>query len=100
MTLDDFFAGRAASRRIFDALAAAVASVGEAALRVSKSQVAFVRRRAFAWAWLPEMYLGRGAQRAGLVFEREIMMDGVLSAVNAIARSSARDDVRPRAQEH
>ncbi len=61
MTLDDFFPGRAASRRIFDAMAAAVASVGEAELRITKSQVAFMRRRAFAWAWLPEMYLRRGA---------------------------------------
>ncbi len=91
MTLDDFFAGRDASRRIFEAVAAAVASVGEAGLRVSKSQVAFVRRRAFAWAWLPEMYLRRGAQRAGLVFEREIVIDGLLSAVYAIARHPAQE---------
>lgn len=61
MTLDDFFAGRPASRRIYNALAAAIAGLGEAEVRVTKSQVAFARRRAFAWAWLPEMYLGRGA---------------------------------------
>ena len=62
MTLDDFFAGRDESRLIFDTLRAAVAAVGEAELRVTKSQVAFRRRRAFAWAWIPGTYLrGRHA---------------------------------------
>ena len=62
MTLDDFFAGRDESRLIFDTLRAAIAAVGEAELRVTKSQVAFRRRRAFAWAWIPGTYLrGRHA---------------------------------------
>jgi len=62
VTLDDFFAGRDESRLIFDALRAAVAAVGKAELRVTKSQVAFRRRRAFAWAWIPGTYLrGRHA---------------------------------------
>ena len=62
MTLDDFFAGRDESRLIFDTLRAADAAVGEAELRVTKSQVAFRRRRAFAWAWIPGTYLrGRHA---------------------------------------
>ena len=61
MTLDQFFEGRLISRQIFDALSAAITGLGEVQVRVTKSQVAFARRRAFAWAWLPEMYLGRGA---------------------------------------
>ena len=61
MTLDEFFAGREHSRRLFDTLLAAVAGIGEAKVSVTKSQVAFARRRAFAWVWLPEMYLHRGA---------------------------------------
>ena len=62
MTLDDFFAGRDESRLIFDTLRAADAAVGEAELRVTKSQVAFRRRRAFAWAWIAGTYLrGRHA---------------------------------------
>lgn len=28
---------------------------------VTKSQVAFKAKKAFAWAWAPERYLGRGA---------------------------------------
>jgi hypothetical protein len=68
MTLDDFFRGRDESRRIFDALRAAVEAVGPVELRVTKSQVAFrkvpaqLRGRgiAFAWAWMPDVYLGPG----------------------------------------
>ena len=62
MTLDDFFDGRNESRLIFDTLRDAVDAVGQAELRVTKSQVAFRRRRAFAWAWMPSTYLhGRHA---------------------------------------
>jgi hypothetical protein len=61
MTLDEFFAGRDLSRRIFDALSRAIAELGPAELRVTKSQVAFRRRVGFAWAWVPGMYL-RGEQ--------------------------------------
>ncbi len=62
MTVDEFFAGREASRHIFDALRAAIKALGPADIRVSKSQVAFRRDKAFAWAWIPDMYLrGRHA---------------------------------------
>jgi len=57
MTVDDFFSGRAASREIFVALRAALAGIGRADLRVTKSQIAFRRDRAFAWAWVPGKYL-------------------------------------------
>lgn len=65
MTLDDYFAGRDESRLIFKALHSAVDAIGHAGLRVTNSQVAFRRRRAFAWAWVPGKYL-RG-ERAPLV---------------------------------
>jgi hypothetical protein len=57
MTLDEFFAASSGSRDIFDALQAAIEALGPSEIRVSKSQVAFRRRRAFAWAWIPGMYL-------------------------------------------
>jgi hypothetical protein len=57
MTLEEFFAGYEESRRIFDALYKAVELFGVVGLRVTKSQVAFRRRRAFAWAWVPGKYL-------------------------------------------
>ena len=57
MTLDEFFAGQPDSRRIFETLRSAVDALGPAQIRVTKSQVAFRRRRAFAWAWMPGVYL-------------------------------------------
>ena len=62
MTLDEFFGRQPGSRRIFDALHSAADALGPAQIRVTKSQVAFCRRRAFAWAWMPGVYLrGRHA---------------------------------------
>jgi hypothetical protein len=60
MTLDDYFAGHGESRRIFDALHRAIGGVGATEPRVTKSQVAFRRRRAFAWTWMPGIYLRGG----------------------------------------
>lgn len=55
--MDDFFAGREESARIFETLHSAIGDLGPAELRVTKSQIAFRRRKAFAWAWLPGRYL-------------------------------------------
>ncbi len=60
MTLDEFFAGFPEARRLIDALHPAVAALGAAELRVTRSQVAFRRRKAFAWAWIPDRYLRGG----------------------------------------
>ncbi len=57
MTLDEFFAGQEGSRQIFETLRGAIEDLGPVEIRVTKSQVAFRRRRAFAWAWLPGAYL-------------------------------------------
>ncbi len=48
MTVDEFFAGREASRHIFEALRSAIESLRPADIRVSESQVAFRRDKAFA----------------------------------------------------
>jgi predicted transport protein len=62
MTLDEFFSGREESRQIFDTLRAAIDALGPVDVRVTKSQVAFRRTKAFAWAWVPDRYLrGRHA---------------------------------------
>lgn len=60
MTLDDFFAGHPAARRLFDAVQGAIDAVGPADVRVTRSQVAFRRRRGFAYAWMPGMDLRAG----------------------------------------
>jgi hypothetical protein len=59
MTLDEFFAGEDESRRLFEALRCAVDAIGSAELRITKSQIAFRGRKAFAWAWRPAQYLRR-----------------------------------------
>ena len=57
MTLDDFFAGHDESKRIFEALHEMIIALGPGEIRVTKSQVAFRQCKAFAWAWMPGMYL-------------------------------------------
>jgi hypothetical protein len=57
MTLDEFFAGQEASGAVFEPLPGAVDAVGAAELRVTRNQIAFRGRRAFAWAWMPAHYL-------------------------------------------
>jgi hypothetical protein len=56
-TLEEFFSGYEESRRIFDRLRAAIDALGPAEVRATKSQIAFRRSKAFAWAWVPARYL-------------------------------------------
>lgn len=60
MTLDEFFAGYASARPIFDVLRAQIEASGDVDMRVTKSQIAFSHGTAFAWAWVPDRYLGGG----------------------------------------
>jgi hypothetical protein len=57
MTLDEFFAEDDGSRVLFDVLLSAIEGIGQIEMRISKSQIAFSRKRAFAWAWIPGKYL-------------------------------------------
>jgi hypothetical protein len=56
-SVEEYFAGSPLGRRVYDAVAAAIDEVGPATARVTKSQVAFRRRRGFCWVWLPGRYL-------------------------------------------
>lgn len=60
MTVDEFFSEYPESRNLFDALRSEIEALGIVEMRVTKSQVSFRRKRAFAWAWIPGMYLGSG----------------------------------------
>jgi hypothetical protein len=60
VTVEEFFAGWEESRQIFDVLRTAADDAGAYDLVVTKSQVAFRRRRPFAWAWVPDRYLHGG----------------------------------------
>jgi hypothetical protein len=56
-SVDEFFSAHATSRPIFDRVHDLIREIGPVAVRVTKSQVAFRRRRGFAWAWIPARYL-------------------------------------------
>ena len=60
LTLDEFFAGYDDAGPLFDAVRACAESLGTVRLRVTRSQVALSRRIGFAWAWMPDRYLGTG----------------------------------------
>ena len=54
-----FFADHPAALAVFEAVRDAIASIGQAEVRTSRSQVAFRRRRGFAYLWLPGRWLAR-----------------------------------------
>jgi hypothetical protein len=57
MNLDEYFEGKEESKKLFEVVRREIETIGETELRVSKSQIAFRRRKAFAWTWMPSKYL-------------------------------------------
>lgn len=57
MTLDEYFSGKVEARQLFDSLHRVIETFDGVDMRVTKSQVAFYRRKAFAWAWMPGQYV-------------------------------------------
>lgn len=55
--LDTYFAGQPEGRSIAEAVAVVVAGLGPHTVRATRSQVAFRRRRGFAWVWRPGQYV-------------------------------------------
>ena len=56
-TPESFFDGSPDGLRVFRAVAQAVDDIADAQVRVSKSQIAFSRRRGFAYVWRPSQYI-------------------------------------------
>jgi hypothetical protein len=56
-TAEDLFHGHPASLMLFREVRGAVATIGEADVHVTKSQIAFRRRRGFAYVWRPGQYV-------------------------------------------
>lgn len=54
---EDLFAGHPESLAIFRSVQRAVSTIGEASVAVTKSQVAFRRRKGFAYVWRPGQYV-------------------------------------------
>ncbi len=57
LTPELFFAGSPLGLRLFREVEEAVAALGEASIRVTRSQIAFRRRRGFAYVWRPGQYV-------------------------------------------
>ena len=57
LTVEEFFEGHPASRRLFDVVVRAIAKFGHADVKVEKSQVCFRRKRTVAVVWMPGKYL-------------------------------------------
>jgi hypothetical protein len=57
MTPEIFFAGKPLAYRLFAHVVRMLELIGPVTLRVSRSQIAFRRRRGFAWVWMPDRYL-------------------------------------------
>ena len=55
------FAGQPFALRVVDRVESIVASIGEATIRPTKSQIAFRRRRGFAYVW-PPVFANRGVE--------------------------------------
>ena len=55
------FGGHPFALSVVDRVAAMIASVGEATIRTSKTQIAFRRRRGFAYLW-PPVFEGSGVE--------------------------------------
>jgi hypothetical protein len=66
--LDQYFAGHPVSRALFDVLHEVIGEMAGVRVRVTKSQIAFRHRRAFAWAWMPGIALRRPAAPLVLSF--------------------------------
>jgi hypothetical protein len=64
-TPEAFFEGHPVGLAAYHRVVGCLAEVGSLTVRVSRTQVAFRRRRGFAYLWLPERTLG--ARAAGIV---------------------------------
>ena len=57
MSPEEFFAGHPDALAVFDEVCAILDRLGPFAVRITRSQAGFRRRRAFAYVWMPGQYL-------------------------------------------
>lgn len=59
VTPEEFLGDSDLARSVFEIVNRSLSSFDDVTVRTSKSQIAFKRRRGFAYIWLPRMYLER-----------------------------------------
>lgn len=71
--VEQFFADNPIGLAVHDRVVAVLDDLGSYEIGVSRSQVAFRRRRGFAYLWLPRRYVRRGAEVVlSLALDREM----------------------------
>ncbi len=61
VAVDEFLAGHAFVREVHERVSSLLGGIGPFTARATRSQLAYRRRRAFAWLWLPGTWLARPA---------------------------------------
>jgi hypothetical protein len=86
-TAEVFFEGSPDGLALYTAVKDAVAAIGEAAVQVTKSQIAFRRRKGFAYVWRPGQYVKSEVPAVlSIALPRELTSDRFKSVVHPSAR--------------
>jgi predicted transport protein len=82
-TPEQLFDGFPASLALYDVVREAVVAIGDVSVRVTKSQVAFRRRRGFAYVWRPGQYVRNDVPVVlSIALPHELTSDRVASVVH------------------
>lgn len=85
-TPETFFDGHPEGLALFRAVRRAVEALGEAGVRVTKSQIAFRRRKAFAFVWRPGQYVNNDVPAVlSIALPRRISSDRIKSVAHPTA---------------
>lgn len=85
-TPEDLFKGFPESLEIYRAVQKAVSTIGEATVTVTKSQVAFGRRRGLAYVWRPGQYVDSDVPAVlSIALPRELISDRFKEVVHPSA---------------
>ena len=86
-TPERFFDGLPDGLALYNAVAQTVADIGEASIRVTKSQIAFRRRTSFALLWRPGQYISSEVPAVlSIALPQEVVSDRFTSVVHPSPR--------------
>lgn len=83
LTPEQLLDGHPDSLRIYSAVASMVTGIGETVIRVSRSQIAFRRRKGFAYFWRPGQYVNNDVPAVvSIALPYELVSDRFKSVVH------------------
>ena len=86
-TAEQFFDGFPDGLKLYAAVEASVRDIGEASVHVTKSQIAFRRRKAFAYVWRPGQYVNSTVPAVlSIVLPYEVESDRIKSVAHPSPR--------------